>query len=686
MFNEKKQLSDIDFKYLLSKLNTEQKKYLYDHIIQSNSENSKQPTNSKRIVAFVTQPNIGEHLDRLKSGLIDRLPSYAIPQHIYRLESLPLLANGKVDKQQLQTLAQQRLAQELESSDDKPLLDLTSTAASLSDSESKVLNSLSAIWSEVLGIKIKSANDNFFDLGGDSILSIHVVSRMLRHGYQIGPNDIFDSPTLLELSKVIAAKTEQSHASHSLEKCDEAPLTPIQNWFFNTVKTRPGQWNLAKCYQLPSSINIDTLHKAINQLLSKHDVFRMCFVDTKQGIVQKLQPTATLTLETVKLPNYELWENALSKALKQIQTEFDLNQAPLARFILFTSEDIKILFITAHHLIIDLVSWQIIKQDLITQLTDNPDQATHIQPVSFSGWSNYINELSDDPRIRQQQDFWRAQIDKHGPQTPFELETGVDATSHEKNIKTINQTLGYHLSQSLVTEINQTYQTRIVDILLSALVLSVPDNFSQTQLTLDLESHGRFDPNNHYDLSQTIGWFSSVYPVCLSCNQGDADIKQRIVKTIKATKETLHQIDHGGLGFELLRQAQLPPEFDASAPRRLLFNYLGKLDSIDSSRKPADGINELNVTIPGQRHPENERSHYLEIQAYLTNGELTIQWHYDPNFIDENRLISFTDSYVQTLHRIVDITKDQADTIYTPSDFPDSGLDQGQLDDFLDSI
>jgi len=512
------------------------------------------------------------------------------------------------------------------------------------------------------------------------------VSRVLRKGYQIGPNDIFDHPTLLELSTIVDAKSVQTDTVDTLPACEWAPLTPIQNWFFNTVKSNPGHWNLAKCFQLPTYINAAQLEQVIQKISHRHDVFRMCFRTRNQSIAQKLAAVSNINLETIKLPDDQSWSENLHRAMQDMNFKFDLEQAPLIRFIYFVNQSNNRLMICAHHLVIDHVSWEILKQDLITALNGDLTAEKNTKINAFSGWSDYLNSLSNDAAILQQHEFWTAQINEISAAMPFATNSIAPLSSKEKDIQNLVTRVDEKTSQHLVLDINTAYSTNMLELLLSAFSLCISDQFNQTEISVDLESHGRYDPNGKHDLSQSIGWFSSVYPVCLNADSADQDINQRIFSTLKNVKEKLGQIKHGGIEFGLLQQAGRLKELEKYANRKILFNYLGKIDFQQSIDQQAKQFQEIELPLSGLRHRENERSHALEIQAYLKNKQLCIDWCYDPSLIDQHQLTAFTHNYHTMIECFADLPIDHANTLYTPADFPDSGLDQNQLDEFLDSI
>ncbi len=678
----------------ICRLSPAEKRDLYQSIRDKQDHATCKAGNGKVLVAFarINSGPDGSHIDSkvIKSFLYDKLPKHAIPQKIYLLESMPILASGKIDRSKLKKLASKYLADEKNSGAAVMAATISEQRhhADLPVAELKIQQALINAWEHVLGRPVKNQQDNFFELGGDSILSIHVVSKILQAGYKIGPNDVFDYPTISQLSRKIAANSSDDTAQVRPLPVNHAPVTPIQSWFFYTVKEHLEQWNLARFFRLPEAVSVPMLKDAINRLAADHDAFRVSFIRDSGIYRHALQENAEIAFAIVDLPG-ETHEGAeIKRQAAQRQALFSLAQAPLFDFVLFKTGSGNILLVTAHHLVMDIISWQVLKKDLQYHLQPGNRDHPPLQSMPFTAWADYQYKLAHDPEITSQIEFWNGQINDQSTQFPIGSRglTETAAVSKEANRDVIKTRLERGLSLSLDHDAHQNYQTTLPDLLLSAFSLAVLERYGQAQITIDVESHGRFDPGKSIDLSRTIGWFSSVYPLLVSSDPHSSTRDGLIAATIKTTKEKLKQVRHGGIAFGLLKQTNQLSSYASAPPTRILFNYLGNAEKHAQSPSDAPELIELDLDVPGQRHPDNRCTHFIEIQAYFKDSQLQIEWHYDQCLIDGQEIEEFTHCYLRHLQDIIIHCQGDQHGSYTPSDFPDADLDQHELDDFLDSL
>ena len=189
---------------------------------------------------------------------------------------------------------------------------------------------------------------------------------------------------------------------------------------------------------------------------------------------------------------------------------------------------------------------------------------------------------------------------------------------------------------------------------MSALSLAVYEQFQRTQITIDVEGHGRFDPLERIDLSATIGWFSAIYPVMLTCSPDSGSENELIDQTIKATKEKLRQVSHGGIAYGILSQAgQGKHQGGGLSQSRILFNYLGGAGRTEPDQPDVYDLTEIDIEIPGQRHPANQRAHFIEILACFHHRQFHVQWHYDKDLLDPGELAEFVRCYERILQKMI---------------------------------
>ena len=623
---------------------------------------------------------------KIKDFIGDKLPGYAIPSKIFLIKAIPKLVSGKIDKSTLKSMAVKRLLESgLSESADTESAIAIARDRSIND-QSLTRQTIHTVWEHVLGCKVSGVDENFFELGGDSILSIHVVSRLLQAGYSISPNDLFDFPTIA----LLADKLDRNNDVEvdTLDAVNNAPLTPIQSWFFNTVTADPARWNMARLFQLQQGIEAMMVENALDKLARHHDVFNLSFTPLSSGYCHQLSSQSRLMLETIRLEDQVYSDGELHALIASQSSSFDLNKAPLFRFILFETKTRSILLITAHHLLMDVVSWEILKQDLEYCLSCETSDKALVKSTPFTAWCSYQATLSSDRLLTQQIEFWNQSVrcsDAELPAKFFMPDSESDSIT-EATIRLHSIQLDEQVSQLLRRDAHANYQTSVIDLVLSALVLTIWQQYGQSQLRIALEGHGRIDPHEQLDLSRTIGWFSTVYPLILSLDPGAGDEDERLASAIKQTKNGIRQIKYSGMGYGLLNQSgQLNSDHHGSESA-VLFNYMGHYQDDLTGSASGSVLTELDVETPGLRHPGNQRSHAIEIQAYFKHQRFYLDWFYDKNMIDKTELITFSNCYQDTLHKVLMHCQHNEHGSYTPSDFPDAGLDQQALDDFLDSI
>ncbi len=346
---------------------------------------------SQRLVAYAVvdqaqPPTVSE----LRQFLDEKLPQYMLPAAFVFLPALPLNANGKVDRQALP-----------ESDETSPEMDDTFVT-----SRTPVEETLAAIWAEVLGFDMVGVHDNFFEMGGDSILSIRIIARANQAGIRITPEQFFQNPTIAALATVAGAastiRTEQGLVTGSV------PLTPIQHWFFEQPHTDLHHWNQAALLESPGDLDAGRLEQAMQHLLLPHDALRLCFLREASGW-QQLHGGAQITVSLTEVDVSALPASQQSAAIDTTATalhaSFDLSQGTLVKAALFKlgAGNPSRLLIVIHHLAVDAISWRILLEDLETayrQLSRGESIELPPKTTSFKYWSEKLCEYAQADDIR----------------------------------------------------------------------------------------------------------------------------------------------------------------------------------------------------------------------------------------------------------------------------------------------
>ena len=617
-----------------------------------------EPSGARRLVAWVAAAAgiAGE----LRSYLGTRLPEHMVPAAFVCLPALPLTANGKVDRRRL------------------PAPEPAAAGEPLSPGGA-VEEALAGIWREVLGLERVGAHDNFFHLGGDSILSLQVVSRAGRQGLRLTPRQIFQHRTLAEL----AAAVEE--AAGGVEERGPAagpvPLTPIQRWFFERELPEPHHFNQAVLLEVDARARPEALERALAALVEHHDMLRARYTRSaagwRQTIAPARQPAPFTRLELAALPAAAC-EAALEAACVQVQGSLDLARGPLLRAALFLRGPGRSgrLLIASHHLAIDGVSWRILLEDLATACGDLRSGRPPVLPArttSFQRWAERAVEHAAEPALAAELDHWLALAGHPDGRLPID---GAGGGNTAGSAESVELALGPEETAALLQEVPQAHRTRVQEVLLAALALAAPAWTGVRALRVDLEGHGREELAPGLDLSRTIGWFTALYPVVL--DRGEAADPGEALRSVK---ESLRRIPRYGIGYGLLRylgnDREAAARLAALPPAEILFNYWGQLDRVlpepSSFAAAAEAAGPL-------ASPAGARSHTLEISCEVRDGRLRISFGFSRNRHRRATVEGWLRGYASALRQLLDHCRSAAAGCVTPSDFPLASFNQRQLD------
>ena len=404
------------------------------------------------------------------------------------------------------------------------------------------------------------------------------------------------------------------------------------------------------------TIDISAFTQAVAELLKTHASLRLAFNkngDTWQQHYQDYQ--ANWLSQVVQVSDQTPDENVIAR----YQAQFELAKAPLLRFVYFTKN--KTLLCIAHHLIVDVVSWQIMVSELIAfyhgQCQKTKVNATRVN-TEFFQWQSYLQAIIEQGSIDRQKDYWLAQLMPTSPElTPFD-------NSYQNSANQIT-TLDRTTTASLLKQVNQAYNTKPQEILLTALALTLNNHWQLPEITIELEGHGReadlLKNEKTLDLSSSIGWFTSRFPQKFKALGND------IENNIITYKEQLRHIPNKGIGFGLL--CYLHPTSSQSNDwgnsDLVSFNYLGQRNSkIDEFFSLADGL------VEKSRAANNQRPHLLDINIMVCNEQLHIDWCYAQSHPLFSQIKQLIESFTLTLNKLISHCLDPKQGRATASDFP----------------
>jgi len=607
--------------------------------------------NGARLAAYVVPAeNAAIDVASLRAALAAQLPDYMVPAAFVVLAALPLTPNGKLNRHAL------------------PAPEFGGTQAFVAPA-GEAEAALAAIWAEVLGLPRVGRADNFFELGGDSILSLQIVARARAAGWLLTPRQLFERQTLAELATV-AQPLPRDGAMDEAVPTGAVPLLPIQAAFFETPMPVRHHWNQSVLLDCREALDTQALALALGDLVAHHDALRLRFSPADGAWVQTYADAeAAPDLLWVR----EFGDDAGRLAhCEAAQRSLDLAHGPLLRAVaLHGAAGQWQPLLVIHHLVVDGVSWRILIEDLLAayrQRAGGEPAALPARTASYQRWSealrrNAASRASELPH-------WQA-LSNAAAALPCDDPSG-SLTVAERDSLTL--TLPADATQALLQHAPAAYRTRINDLLLTALARVLSRWSGNARTLIDLESHGRVaGVDDALDLSRTVGWFTTLFPVAL-------DGAGTLPDAIKAVKEQLRAVPGEGIGFGLLRRfgtAEQQAAIAAIPKPEVVFNYLGQFDASlagDAPWRPGTGETGAN------QDPQTPLSHPLSVSGQVSGGQLKLSFAFSRARHKHATVQRLAEDYRAELLAVIAHCASNEAAGFTPSDFPLARLSQAQLD------
>jgi amino acid adenylation domain-containing protein/non-ribosomal peptide synthase protein (TIGR01720 family) len=624
----------------------------------------------KRLIGYVGARDRAKlNSSELRAYLQRRLPEYMIPSLFVVLERLPLTTNGKVDRAALPPPEQL-------------LLEPDEQYAAPRNRTEEIL---AGIWAEILGLERVGINDNFFELGGDSIRGIQTIARANRVGVHLTPQQLFQQQTIARLAAVAgllpAVQTEQGPVQGVV------PLTPIQRWFFARDLAEPDHFNQSVLLEVRAGRDFLLLKQAVGLLLAQHDALRLRFARTTSGWQQyhaTLDEPAPVAQITLSASTEEEYQAAIAAAVAELQPTLNLRQGPMLRFTLFHSTQglPDRLHVAIHHLVTDGVSWRILLEDLqlcYEQLTRGQDVRLPPKTTAYQYWAEQLSTYARSQTLRGEAAYWLAAAGTFRHPLPLDFKREPDSNTMAA-ARTVHVSLSPEETKALLYDVPQSYRVQVQELLLTALARTFAQWTNTNSLLLWLESHGRQEIFGDVDLSRTVGWFTSLFPLRLALPSESSELGDEL----KAVKEQLRRVPYQGLGYGLLRylndDPQIVAQLEALPQPEVLFNYFGNFDHILPASAPFRICRE---TMAADRSLQTGRDVLLEVNAYVLDGRLTSVWTYSSKLHRHETIAALAKGFSESVQLLINYCQTAETTGYTPADFPKSKLNQQELDHLL---
>lgn len=622
---------------------------------------------AKRLVGYVVVRNApAPKVADVRTFLKDVLPDYMIPAQFAVLERLPLMPNGKVDYKALP--------------DPQPAQP-QSAAGSAAEPTNEVERKLADVWRQVLGLQTVGIHDNFFEVGGDSILSIQIIARARGAGVCLTPRQVFQHPTIAELARV--AQSGSSLRAEAEPAAGRFPLTPIQRWFFERPLPNPHYWNQPYLLEVPEALHVELLEQALAHVALHHDALRLRFHKTNSVWQQEIAPAANAPpVQYCDLAHFSAPAQAaaMESIAAELQARLDLSAGKLIAAALFERGAAgDRLLLAIHHLAVDGVSWRVLLEDLDTayrQLQRGEPVRLPPKTTSYKTWAERLAEYANSDALRREQAYWLHPRIRGAFRVPIDFPGGLNTEASERRVVA---ELGREETSALLQQVPAAYNTRIDELLLTAMTMAFTRWMGGEVFALELEGHGREDVIDGVDLSRTVGWFTSVFPMTLELKTTEPGA------AIKSVKEQLRRIPQRGIGFGILRYLSDDPRvrdaWRGAAAAPVLYNYLGRFD------RTGFGLFKPTLEPVGPCHdPRGPRSHVIEIDAIVMDGRLRLDWVYSENLHRRQTIEALAEDCTAILRRLIAHCLSPEAGGFSPSDFPEAELDQAALDELVQQL
>ncbi|MEU9703753.1 amino acid adenylation domain-containing protein [Streptomyces sp. NPDC047981] len=563
----------------------------------------------RRLVGYVVSE---QDPAELTAYLTARLPEYMVPAALVRLERIPLTPHGKVDRRALPEPAAAATGR-------------ASVAPRTADERT-----MAAIWAEVLGVEEVGVTDDFFDLGGDSILSIQVVFKSRRAGLQVSSSDLFRHPTVERL--VAAAGSSRQVAAVQDAEVGAVPLTPIQHEYFAREPVAPQHLAQSVHVELAADTDEAALRAALAAVVAHHDALRMRYTRDEEGRWAQWN-AAEETGELVErhdlsgLPDEELLP-VMNRIAAAADRGFDLAAGPLLKAVLFDlgPDRRSRLHLTVHHLVVDAVSWRILNHDLdlaYRQAHDGEPIDLGAKTSSFRQWATRLAAHAADGGFADQAAHWEA--------VPEPAPLPVDGPG--PNVVSSRRILPVRLERDVTSALLHVapgrFRARASDVLLAALAWTLSRWSGEDRPAIEMEGHGREEIFDDVDLSRTVGWFTSSYPVALTVpgrHHDEADWPA----VVRSVRRVLRAVPGNGLGHGVLRHLAGTGTPAAHTPPAVLFNYHSQTEEI--TRTADRSLFHAFHDPIGQEQDEREKVvQALEVVGAVEDGRLGFDLYYSVN-------------------------------------------------------
>ncbi|CAJ3130880.1 non-ribosomal peptide synthetase [Burkholderia pseudomallei] len=654
----------------------------------------REPDGDARLVAYVVPAEgaaaapSGDERARLRDALVgaleQRLPDYMVPADYAFAHALPKGITGKLDRKALEALPVERPARDA----------ALGAVAPRNDTQ----RALCAIWQAVLRVPALGVTDNFFAVGGDSILSIQAAARAREQGIVFSARDIFRHQTV----ELLAAHVRWQQAPDEARRASagDMPLLPIHHWFFEVDSTHVDHYHQSRLLDVPAGVDAAFVRAWLAALVARHDALRLRLRDTPAGwrahFAEAPHADASARLMVCDVAWAGAPDAALDAFFADARRGVRLADGPLfvAALVAAGATGRGRLLLIGHHAVVDGVSWRVIVADLRRTFAQWPalrPDAPGPASDAYQAWARALVAAADSPALHAERAHWLRVLRAPAPALRLDRAAGGDATRRATRIGAVS--LNAADTRALLADTHRAYRTQTIELLLAGLLLAFRRWQGHDALRIALEGHGReADALAHYgaerglpDVGETVGWFTSYYPQWLTLAgaasaPAPAPAADSVAAAIMAVKTQYRATPRHGIGYGILRYVAGDPELAAEAAAHapeIVFNYLGQFDVANDETA---GIAVLDLSSRDDIAAARPREHALGIDGGVKDGCLAFEIDYSGAAFDDESIAAFGAHFMHALREIAAHCKACAAWRPTPEDFPLAAVTQAELD------
>jgi amino acid adenylation domain-containing protein/non-ribosomal peptide synthase protein (TIGR01720 family) len=609
----------------------------------------------RQLVAYLVSGDIDAAA--LRAVLAKRLPDYMLPAAFVVLERIPLTASGKVNRAAL------------------PALEIAEVDATADDLATPVERVLAEVWQRVLRRGAVKRQDNFFALGGDSILSLQLVGEARRRGIVFTARQLFEQPTIARLAPVCVAAA--GGAAARLAAGEKFGLTPIQRWFFSLELADTHHWNQALVFTVKVRRPVLVWQTALKTLQTAHPALRLRFTRGADGEWSQHYAAEDTAMRFEVCDGASLDEAAARSLVVtragELQTSFDLARGPVWGAVLFDFGPTRPgkLVVAVHHLAIDGVSWRILVDDLGLVLDDDESRVAS-EVVTFDAWGPALELWVNSGSAQREMAYWREMVSASVQTLPLDFPSAGGNQNLGATVEVVRTGFGAAETEALLRGTPRALGASVEELLLTALARTVT-TWAGGAVLAHLEGHGREEFEGAPDVSRTVGWFTALYPAVLTDARG-----QEASETLRDVKAARRALPQRGLGYGVLRWFGDAAARNALVPRvapEMTFNYLGQAGA---SAEDAPLVLTNDDAGPTQS-PRARRSHLLDVTAIVMEGQLRVDWIFSGAHHRRTTIEGLAANFFTELREVLALTDAPRDVAPQAEDFPGLNLGEREL-------